>query len=353
MYVCGRVVLLCLALTLVPFSTTATTCNSQRIYYVHLTLRTACLRQPCLTLSVIIANPDRYITSNTVFKLFPGRHKLTGQFVASDVECITIKPYTFIGVVQVINSGSSSSSFQFNNSVHVSMAGIEMDDIDISLIGTRNVTLNRLVIDGPRTAISLRNTVDTKISDCVVKNTGWIGVTLRDTIGTNISYTSLNNTGWNGFDLYNATDTNILYSSVNRTGWNGIELFDSNLTLISHTLVNNTGWDGIKVDRANQTTVIDTTVNNTGWSGAEISYTEQTAIFRSVFANNRWSGIEVDRANRTSIHIVKVSNIGWSGIEICRVRLTSIFWVTVQGAGYRCFHQCQPIDPTLQVQCLP
>ena len=188
---CGWMLFLFLALTLVPSTSTATACNSSQVYYVHPVIHvlpilgTACLQRPCVTLNDIIANPDRYITSNTVFKLLPGQHKLTGQFVASNVECITIEPYIFIGVVQVINSGSSSSSFQFNNSVHVSMAGIEMDDNGISLIGTRNVTLNRLVIDGPRTAISLRNTVDTKISDCIVKNTGWIGVTLRDTIGTN------------------------------------------------------------------------------------------------------------------------------------------------------------------------
>ena len=106
---CGWMLFLFLALTLVPSTSTATACNSSQVYYVHPVIHvlpilgTACLQRPCVTLNDIIANPDRYITSNTVFKLLPGRHKLTGQFVASNVECITIKPYTFIGVVQVLS----------------------------------------------------------------------------------------------------------------------------------------------------------------------------------------------------------------------------------------------------------
>ena len=265
-------VLLCLALLLVPSYTS--TCRSQQTYYVRPTSVIACPAEPCLTLDQIRADPDTYITSNTVFKLLPGRHEISGDFTLANIECITIEGDTNDNSnprIQIANAGGSSYSFVFTNAAHVYVAGIEHEDIDVSLTGTENVTLHRVMIDGSRTAISLRDTIDTNISHCQVRNTGWTGVTLYGTRRTIITNTFVNNTRWNGIGIVQAQSTALHECVVNSTSWNGIDISRSNLTLISHVQVNSTGWQGIEVDRAKETTVIDTAVNNTGWNSLALN----------------------------------------------------------------------------------
>ena len=348
-------VLLCLALLLVPSYTS--TCRSQQTYYVRPTSAVTCPAEPCLTLDQIRADPDTYITSNTLFKLLPGQHEISGDFTLANVECITIEGGTNDNSnprTQIANAGRSRFNFVFTNAAHVFVAGIEHEVIGISLTGTQNVTLHRVVIDGSLTAISLRDTIDTNISHCQVRNTGWTGLTLYGTHHTIITNTFVNNTRWSGIGIVHAQSTLLYECVVNSTSWNGIDISHSNLTLISHVQVNSTGWQGIEVYRAKETTVIDTVVNNTGWNGIELTHTQQTAIIQTVIANTEWNGIDISRANRTDIHDVSVINPNWCGVDLCNVLLVSIKPTTVQG-GYRCFNQCSPHDPLLemQVECLP
>ena len=370
----GLLLLPCLAFLV--SSSTACSESQQQVRYITKATTIPCPGQPCLTLDEYIACSNTYITSNTVFRFLPGQHNVTRSFVARDIECITFEGNTRTkSDPQVKISAASSSSLQFINATDVYIAGIELCHIAISLQDTENVTLHQVVFDGPSTAISLRNTVDTNISCCIVKNTGWTGAYLQNTIHTSISNTTINNTGWNGLKLYNTSHTKILYTCVNRTGWSGIEIdradgtiiyyskvnntrwvgievSNSNGTLIAHTTVNNTRWIGIEVYKTIQITVIDTIINNTGWDGVEFSYTEQTAIVQCTVENTRWNGMEFDNADRTYIYDITVINPGWYGFDFCNMRLTSIVRTRVLGTRTsRCIRQCSPRDPTLQVEC--
>ena len=351
---------------------------SKQVYYVTPTspAGTPCPGQPCLTLDQYIASSSTYFTSNTVFKLLPGQHVITRWLVMQDVECMTIE-----GNIEgksnprvQISGGGSQYLLQFINTVDVHIAGIEVDDIGISLEGTENFTLHQVVVNGPSIAINLANTVDTNISRCDLKNTLSTGVNLRNSYNTSISNTSLINTGRNGFELFNTTCTEIrhtfinstkgngfhlhlgnhtvIYGTViNNTGCNGIEVRSSNRTSIDHAYVNNTAANGIEVHVATETSVIGTTVNNTGQNGIEFSEAVKTAVVQTTIQSTQYNGIEFDNANNTYIHDTTVINPGEDGIDICNMKSTNI-WFKVKVVGARCFRQCTPNDPTIKVECL-
>ena len=324
----GCTLLLCLIL-LATSSGGAT--GSQQINYVTPTSHagTPCPEQPCLTLDEYIANSSIYITSNTVFKLLSGRHDIASSFVARNIECLTIKGDTS----QVKINGVGSHLLQLINTVNVYIAEIELDDVGISLDHTENVTLHQLVVDGPRTAVSGTNTIDTIVSCCTLKNTGWTALTLRNTYNTSIFNSSVNNTRWNGFDFYNTTKTDIMHSFINHTGWNGIEIQYANSTVISSSTVNSTGWNGIDVFNSSQTVTINTFVKNTRWNGIEIQYANSTVISSSTVNSTRWNGIEVFNSSQTVTINTFVKNTRWNGIEVQRATNTVIACSTVKSTG--------------------
>ena len=360
------------------------TAGSRQVYYVTPTAAagTPCPGQPCLTLDQYIASSSTYIISHTVFKLLPGKHDITESFIARNIESITIEgdsendcnssPHPRVQI-----SGTSSRYLlQFIESCNVSIVGIELMNVGISLADTKNATISQVVINGPRIAVSLSDTVDTNISCSIFKNTGSDGVDMRNTYNTSIFKTIVNNTGGKGFDLLNATHTEIYDTFINSTrsegiemdqvnhtvikntdlnniGWDGIEVRGSNRLLIASTHVNNTRWDGIEIGTANETTIVDTIVNNTGWDGMEFSRTLKTAIVNCIVQNTRWDGIEFSTANNTYIHNTTVINPGRDGIDLCRMTSTNI-WFQVKVVGTRrCLRECAPRDPCIQVECLP
>ncbi|CAI8050207.1 hypothetical protein GBAR_LOCUS27602, partial [Geodia barretti] len=211
----------------------------------------------------------------------------------------------------------SGYSLQFINTIHVYIIGIKLIDVGISLEGTENVTLSQVVVDGPRTAVSLLNTIDTNISCCSLKNTGWTALTLRNTHNTSICNTTVNNTGWNGFDFFNTSKTGILHTFINSTGWNGIELRQTNSTLISCSVVNSTGWNGIEIRQANFTVISCSTVNSTGWNGIDIFNSSQTTVNCSLVNETGWSGIEIRYGTQARVIGTNITNAGWSRLD-CR-----------------------------------
>ena len=312
--------------------------SSQQVYYVTPTspAGTPCPGQPCLTLDQYIASSSTYIISHSVFKLLPGQHDITGSFIARSIECITIEGDSedkLNSTVQI--SGTRSRfMFQFINTDDVYISGIELDNVGVSLEGTENVTLHQVVVNGPRTAVSLTNTVDTNISCCTLENTGWTALTLRHTYATSISNTTVNNTRWNGFDFFNASKTEIYHSFINSTNWNGIELRQTNSTLISCSIVNSTGWNGIEMFNVSQTKVIGTLVNKTGWIGIETNRANFTLIYNSTVKNTRWDGIEIYNSSKTSIISTNVNNTRWNGIEVRQANSTVISCSTVNSTGW-------------------
>ena len=125
--------------------------------------------------------------------------------------------------MQITHSGSLGSTFQLTNVTHVNISGIEVDDIDISLIGTENATLHRVVIDGSWTAISLMNTEDTNITHCQVRNTGWTGVIFYGSYNTNISNTTIKSTGREGLNIKGTEHSLVLNVSIKHTRSNTLE----------------------------------------------------------------------------------------------------------------------------------
>ena len=308
-----------LCLTLLVSSTNAAT-SSQQVNYVTPTspAGTPCPGEPCLTLDQYITNSSTYIISNTVFKLLPGQHDITSSFVARNIECITIEGDTENKLEpEVLISGARSRyQLQFINTVDVYIAGIELNNVGISLEDTQNVTLHQVVVNGPRTAVSLTNTVDTNISCSTLENTGWTALTLRHTYNTSISNTTVNNTGWNGFEFFNATKTEIFHTFINSTNWNGIDLRQTNYTVISCSIINSTGWNGIETNRANFTMIYNSTVITTGWDGIDIFNSSETSIVKTFVNNTGWDGIEIRQANDTLISCSTINSTGWNGVEI-------------------------------------
>ena len=371
-------------LTLLNYSIPQVPCSIDEpkggYFYVTPTLPTGtpCPGQPCLTLDQYIANSSTYITSNTVFKLLPGRHDITRSFVAQNIESITIEsdvdgesnPQVQIGGV------SSHYRLQFINAVDVNIAGIELDNLRLSLEYAKNVTLHRVVVGGLRAAIIMNNTIDTSLSFCNVKNNNITGVNLQNSYNTNISNTFLDNIGGNGFDLLNTTNTEIhntsvnsakgtgiklrlanrtviVGTSINNVAGDGIEVRLSNDTLIKNADIDNTGWDGIEVVAATDTKLTNVYVNNTVRDGMEFNNTDQTAVFQCTIENAQMNGIEFDNASNTSVHNTTVINVGWDGIDICNMRSTNMwFGVTVEGAASKCLRQCTPNESAIPVECL-
>ena len=330
MGVVGYTLLLCLIL-LATSSGGAT--GSQQINYVTPSSHagTPCPGQPCLTLDQYIANSSIYITSNTVFKLLPGQHDITRSFVARNIECLTIKGDTS----QVKISGVGSHYLlQLINTVDVYIAEVELDGVGITLDHTENVTLHQVVVDGPGTAVSGTNTIDTIVSSCTLKNTGTTALTLRNTYNTSMLNSSVNNTGWNGFDFYNTTKTDIFHSLISHTRWNGIEIQYANSTVISSSTVNRTGWNGIDVFNSSQTVTINTFVNNTNWNGIEVQRSTHIVIACSTVKSTGWNGIEVSRSAQTTVTCTHVTGTGWDGIEIYRVSKLRLIGTNITNTGW-------------------
>ena len=341
---------------------------------------TPCPGQPCLTLDQYIASSSTYITSNTVFKFLPGRHRITRSFVAQNIESITIEG-DIDGVLNPLVQISGTSPrhlLQFINAVDVNIAGIELDNLRISLEHAKNVTLYKVVVSGLRAAIIMNNTIDTSLSFCNVKNNNITGVNLQNSYNTNISNTFLDNIGGNGFDLLNTTNTEIqntsvdsakgtglklklrlanrtviVETSINNVAGDGIEVRLSNNTRIENADIDNTGWDGIEVVAATDTKLTNVYVNNTERDGMEFNNTDQTAVVQSTIENAQWNGIEFDNTSNTCVHNTTVINAGWDGIDICNMRSTNMwFGVRVEGAARNCLWQCTPNEPAIQMECL-
>ncbi|CAI8009380.1 hypothetical protein GBAR_LOCUS6310 [Geodia barretti] len=328
-----------LCLILLVSSTGAAT-GSQQVNYVTPTSPAgiSCPGQPCLTLDQYITSSSTYIISNSVFKLLPGIHHITRSFVARNIECITLEgDIERKSNPQVQISGSRylwRYLLQFIDTVDVYISGIEQKNVGISLEGTENVTLHRVVVDGPITAVSLLNTIDTNISCCSLKNTGWTALTLRNTYNTSISNTTVNNTGWNGFNLCNSSKTDILHTLLNSTGWHGIELRQTNSTLISYSTVNSTGWNGIEIYNSSQTGICSTFVNETGWNGIEIRQANFTVISCSTVKSTGWYGIEIFNSSQTTVTCSLVDETGWSGIEISNSTQARVIGTNITNVGW-------------------
>ena len=356
MYVCDWILLLlCLGLLLV----TSHSSNFPQVNYVRPTSAVTCPAEPCLTLDQIRADPDTYITSNTVFKLLPGQHKISGNFTVANVECIMIEGDTSRSLnpsVQITPSGPFNYTFQLSSTTHVFITGVEIEGIDVSLVGTENVTLHKVVIDGTsaKTALTLTKTLHTNMHHCQVKNTDCNGVALVNTFHTVIHKTSWNNIRCHGIQLVEAHYTILHECEVNDTGLYGISCWNSNLTVFSRLSVNNTGWAGIDVLDVKETTVIDTTVNNTGWDGADFSFAKGTTIVNSIFANARQNGLDLDSCRHAYLRNVTVINSYKYGIFFCDVQLISSHQIAVKGTGSGCLYRCSRQDALLELQqCSP
>ncbi|CAI8019984.1 hypothetical protein GBAR_LOCUS11962 [Geodia barretti] len=344
---------LVLCLTLLVSSTGAAS-GSQQVNYVTPTSPAgiSCPGQPCLTLDQYITSSSTYIISNTVFKLLPGIHVITRSFVARNIECITLEGDTERKSNPQVQISSARYLLQFIDTVDVYIVGIELKNVGISFEGTENVTLHQVVVDGPRTAVSLLNTIDTNISCCSLKNTGWTALTLQNTHNTRICNTTVNNTRWNGFDLLNSSKTEILHTFINSTGWNGIELRQTNCTFISCSTVNSTGWNGIEIFNASTTKVTDILVNETRRNGIEIRQANFTVIYCSTVNSTGWNGIEIFNSSQTTVNCSLVNETGWNGIEIRNSTQARVIGTNITNTG-RSRLDCRYTDTPCTVETPP
>ena len=65
-------------------------CSGDTTYYVKPTSDTACLAEPCLTLSEYAQQPHQYLTSNTTLLLLPGVHVLSVNLTVENVSSFEI-----------------------------------------------------------------------------------------------------------------------------------------------------------------------------------------------------------------------------------------------------------------------
>ena len=76
--------------TLLLLLVLAITSSGDTTYYVKPTSDTACLAEPCLTLSEYAQQPHQYLTSNTTLLLLPGVHVLSVNLTVENVSSFEI-----------------------------------------------------------------------------------------------------------------------------------------------------------------------------------------------------------------------------------------------------------------------